>query len=317
MIGGKQSSRAATAASVSVLVDAARHVWLVTGGSGQVGGALASDPPPGVRVFAPARDELDLADPALDVAPFLAAKSITAIVNCGAYTKVDQAEEEEALAQQINGAAPGLLAGAAAEAGIPIIHISTDYVFAGDKAGYYHEDDTTGPVGAYGRTKLAGEQAIIASGARHAILRTAWVFSSGGANFVRTMLRLSRERDTLGVVADQLGCPTHAGDLAAAIGTVTFALENGSQSGTWHAVNAGETSWHGLASYIFERAAKHGRSLPTVRPLTTAQYPTKAPRPANSRLASGKLRDDFGTTLRDWHDAADAAVDAILAREGV
>lgn len=291
------------------------RTWLVTGGSGQVGGALAAAPPPGVRVIAPGRSALDLADPALDVAALIAAEGITAIINCGAYTRVDQAEDEPELAMQINGAAPGLLARAAAAAGIPIVQISTDYVFAGDAAGFYREVDATGPRGAYGRSKLAGEQAVATSGARHAILRTAWVFSPGGANFVRTMLRLGRERDTLGVVADQFGCPTHAGDLAAAIAQVTQALEDGAASGLWHAVNTGETSWHGLASRVFERAALHGRPAPAVTALTTADYPTKAPRPANSRLATDRLRADFGIVLRQWTEAVDEAVDAVIAAE--
>lgn len=269
-------------------------------------------------MIAPRRDRLDLADPTLDVAALLAAEQVTAIVNCGAYTIVDQAEVEEALAMRINGEAPAILAEAARAAGIPIVHVSTDYVFAGDKVGYYREDDPTGPRSAYGRTKLAGEQAVGASGARHAIVRTAWVFSPGGANFVRTMLRLGRERDTLGVVADQLGCPTHAGDLAQAIASVTLALEAGkADQGVWHAVNAGETSWHGLAMRVFERAAKHGRPIPQVNRLSTADYPTPAQRPANSRLATDKLRQDFGIALRGWEEAVDCAVDAIVAEEGI
>lgn len=298
------------------MAEAGRHVWLVTGGSGQVGGALAADPPPGVRVIAPGRDRLDLAAPALDVAPLLAAEGVTAIVNCGAYTQVDRAEDEEALALQVNGAAPALLARAARDAGIPIVQISTDYVFAGDRPGFYREDDPTGPRSAYGWTKLAGERAVIASGARYAIVRTAWVFSAGGTNFVRTMLRLGRERDTLGVVADQFGCPTHAGDLARATARIVPALAAGEvSSGIWHAVNGGETSWHGLAAHVFARAAMHGRPMPTVNRLTTAEYPTKAPRPANSRLATDRLRADFGIVLRDWQAAADAAVDALIAQE--
>lgn len=296
------------------MADAQQQVWLVTGGSGQVGGALAANPPPNVRVIAPGRAVLDLANPALDVAPLIAAEGVTAVVNCGAYTKVDQAETEEALALQINGHAPGLLARTAEGAGIPIIHVSTDYVFAGDREGWYREDDPTGPSGAYGRTKLAGEQAVATSGARNGIVRTAWVFSPGGSNFVRTMLRLGAERDSLGVVADQHGCPTHAGDLSEALGVIALRLSAGNcGSGIWHAVNAGETTWHGLASHVLARAStRYGRPMPEVRALTTAEYPTPAPRPANSRLATDKLRADFGITLRPWQDAADAAVDIIL-----
>lgn len=294
----------------------AERVWLVTGGSGQLGGALAAAPPPGVRIVAPSRAVLDLAGDALDVAPLLAAEKVTAIVNCGAYTKVDQAEDEPEIAQRINGDAPGVLARAAHAAGIPIVQISTDYVFSGDKPGWYDEDDATGPRSVYGHSKLAGERAVRASGARHAILRTAWVFSAGGANFVRTMLRLGRERGAVGVVADQLGCPTHAADLAQAVAAVTLALEDGRASGLWHVVNAGETSWHGLAERVFARAAELGQPTPKLNPISTADYPTRAPRPANSRLATDRLYRDFGIALRPWQEAADAAVDAIVAREG-
>ena len=291
-----------------------QHVWLVTGRSGQVGGALAASPPPGVRVIAPGRERLDLADPELNVAPLIAAEGVTAVINCGAYTMVDRAETEEALAVQVNGYGPGLLARAACDAGIPIVQVSTDYVFAGDRDGYYREDDATGPNCAYGRSKLAGEHAVAESGARYAIVRTAWVFSPGGANFVRTMLRLGAERDSLGVVADQRGCPTHAGDLAEVLGAVALQFcSEGRASGIWHAVNAGETTWHGLATHVLGRAARLvGRPMIDVRALATSEYPTPAPRPANSRLATGKLRTDFGITLRPWQEAADAAVDAII-----
>lgn len=294
----------------------AERVWLVTGGSGQLGGALAAAPPPGVRIVAPPRAVLDLASDRLDAAPLLAAEKVTAIVNCGAYTKVDQAEDEPELAQRINGDAPGALAHAACTAGIPIVQISTDYVFAGDKRGWYQEDDATGPRSVYGSSKLAGERAVRASGARHAILRTAWVFSGGGANFVRTMLRLGREREAVGVVADQFGCPTHAADLAQAVAAVTRALEDGRDSGVWHVVNAGDTSWHGLAEHAFARAAALGQPVPKLSAITTADYPTRAPRPANSRLATDRLYRDFGIALRPWQQAVDAAVDAIVACEG-
>jgi dTDP-4-dehydrorhamnose reductase len=293
------------------------RVWLVTGGSGQVGGALAAAPPAGVRIVAPPRAVLDLASDRLDIAALLAAEGVTAIVNCGAYTQVDKAEDEPELAQRINAQAPALLAEAARGAGIPIIQVSTDYVFAGDKPEPYVEDDATRPQGAYGRSKLAGERAVAGSGARHAILRTAWVFSPGGANFVRTMLRLGRERDAVSVVADQHGCPTHAGDLAAVISAIVPAFEDARQSsGIWHAVNAGETTWHGLAERIFARAALRGQPAPRLTAIATADYPTRAPRPANSRLATDRLQRDFGIILRPWQDAVDEAVDALVARDG-
>jgi len=295
----------------------AERVWLVTGGSGQVGGAFAANPPPGVRIVAPPRAVLDLAAERVDVAPLLAAEGVTAIVNCGAYTKVDQAEDEPELARRINGEAPAALAAAARDADIPIVQISTDYVFAGDKPAPYTEDDPTRPTSAYGRSKLVGEELVAASGAHHAILRTAWVFSPSGANFVRTMLRLGRERDTVGVVDDQIGCPTHASDIAAAVAQVTAALEDRRcGSGLWHLVNTGETSWHGLAEHVFARAALRGQRAPVLNAIPTSAYPTRAPRPANSRLVTDRLYHDFGIRLRPWQEAADEAVDAIMAREG-
>lgn len=291
--------------------------WLVTGGSGQVGGALVACPPKGVRILAPPRALLNLSAGAeLDVAPLLAAEEITAIINCGAYTNVDQAEDEPVLAQHVNGDAPGSLARAAANAGIPIIQISTDYVFSGDKPTPYNENDPPEPRSVYGRSKLAGELAVAASDARHAVLRTSWIFSAHGNNFVRTMLRLGQERAMVGVVDDQLGCPTHAGDLAQAIVQVTFALEGGAGSGIWHVVNAGATSWHGLAARVFARAEKHGWAAPKVRPLTTAEFPTKAIRPANSRLATERIQADFGISLREWKGAVDAIVDEITGQIG-
>lgn len=266
--------------------------------------------------MAPGRAQLNLGAQRLDVEPLLAAERVTAIINCGAYTKVDQAEDEPALAMRINGEAPGALAIAARAAGIPIVQISTDYVFAGDKPAPYVEDDPTGPASTYGRSKLAGELAVRESGARHAILRTAWVFSGGGANFVRTMLRLGRERDVVSVVRDQHGCPTHAEDLAQAVVAATLALEEGHASGTWHVANSGETTWYGLAERVFARAAQHGRPAPVLTAIPTSAYPTKAPRPGNSRLACDRFYQDFGIRLRPWQEAADAAVDALLAGEG-
>lgn len=272
--------------------------------------------PPGVRIVAPSHNDLDLAAEPLDVRPLLAAEGITAIISSGAFTKVDDAEDETELTMRVNGMAPGALARAAAEAGIPIVQISTDYVFAGDKPEPYLETDPVGPRSAYGRAKLLGEREIMASGARHAILRTAWIFSPSGHNFLRTMLRLGRERDEVGVVADQFGCPTHAGDFADVVVAVAQALEDGrSDSGIWHVANAGETSWHGFALRVFERAAVHGRTPPHVKALTAPEFPTKAERPANSRLATNKLLRDFGIALRAWETAVDETVDAIIAQE--
>lgn len=290
--------------------------WLLTGGTGQVGLALRRNPPPGIEILAPGRAELDLARP-LSIAPLLA--GVGAIINCGAYTAVDRAESEPVLAERINAAAPHELALAAAERDIPIIQVSTDYVFPPDGTGPWREDDPAAPGNVYGETKLAGEDAVRISGARHAIVRTAWVVSADGSNFIKTMLRLGAERDAVRVVADQHGTPTHAGDLAVALARICarFIADPAQPSGVWHCTNAGETSWHGLAVQVFASAARHGLKVPDlVEPICTADYPTPARRPADSRLDCSKLAKDFGISLRPWQEAVDEIV-ARLAGEGL
>ncbi len=292
-------------------------VWLVTGGSGQVGGALAARAPAHVRIVSPSREQLDLSAEHLDIASLITATGASAIINCAAYTNVDGAEDESAVAHRINASAPAALAAAVAAVDIPIVQISTDYVFAGDKPSAYVEEDNTDPQNVYGRTKCDGERAVVASGARHAILRTSWVFSAGGSNFVRTMLRLGKERDLLRVVADKHGCPTHAADLADAITVVTEALiSRRKDSGIWHVANAGETTWYGMAQHIFGRAAELGRPAPRVEGIASTEYPTRAARPANSRLSTARLQRDFGLELRSWETAVDEVVGDIIAKEG-
>lgn len=295
--------------------------WLLTGGTGQVGLALrrlaipGAGAMPGVEVIAPGRDMLDLAGP-LNLAPLL--DGVSAIVNCGAYTAVDKAESEPELARAVNADAPGALARAAAKAGIPIIHVSTDYVFAADGGGPWKEDAPIAPASTYGRTKAAGEAAVRASGGRHAIVRTAWVVSADGHNFIKTMLRLGAAQDHLRVVADQRGCPTHAGELARALATVTqaFTAQPQRPSGTWHCANAGETTWHGLATHVFACAAAQGLQTPaTVEAITTADYPTPARRPADSRLDCGRIAADFGIRLRPWQDAVTEIVGQLAEQE--
>lgn len=299
------------------MADPSSGVWLVTGGSGQVGGALAARAPAHVRIVALSRDQLDLAAEHIDIAPLIAATGASAVINCAAYTNVDGAEDEPAVAHRINASAPAALAAAAAAADIPIVQISTDYVFAGDKPSAYVEEDNTDPQNVYGRTKCDGERAVVASGARHAILRTSWVFSAGGSNFVRTMLRLGKERDLLRVVADQQGCPTHAADLADAITVVAEDLiSRRKDSGIWHVANAGETTWYGMAQHIFGRAAELGRPAPRVEGIASTEYPTRAARPANSRLSTARLESDFGLELRSWETAVDEVVGDIIAKEG-
>ncbi len=289
--------------------------WLLTGGTGQVGLALIRNPPPGVEIFAPPRDVLDLA--ALpDLVPLL--DGVSAIVNCGAYTAVDRAESEPELAHAINGEAPGLFAQAAARAGIPIIHVSTDYVFAADGMGPWNEDAPIAPVSVYGRSKADGEEAVRGTGARHAIVRTAWVVSADGQNFVKTMLRLGATRDDVRVVNDQRGTPTAAADLALALAAITqrFTADPARQSGTWHCTNAGETTWHGLAAQVFASAAARGLKVPTtLEAITTAEYPTPARRPADSRLDCTRLAGDFGIRLPRWQDAVEAIVGQLAAKE--
>lgn len=282
-----------------------------------MGLALRRNPPAGVEIFAPLRDQLDLADlPPLE--PLL--EGVDAIVNCGAYTAVDKAESEPELARAINATAPGRLAEAAANAGIPIVHVSTDYVFAADGEGPWREDAAIAPASVYGHSKADGEAAVQASGAQHAIIRTAWVVSADGQNFVKTMLRLGAERDHLRVVADQRGTPTHAGDLADALATITarFMADPARQSGIWHCANSGETSWHGLAAHIFGCAAQAGCKTPSaIEAITTAEYPTPARRPADSRLDCGKIARDFAIRLRPWQDAVAEIVGQLARQEGV
>jgi dTDP-4-dehydrorhamnose reductase len=269
-------------------------------------------PTENVRLIAADRGTLDLAGPHAKIDRLIDHEAPSLIVNCAAYTQVDRAEEEPELAFRINAEAPGALADAASRYNIPMIQVSTDYVFSGDKRSAYSENDATGPLGTYGRSKLAGEEAVRYSGARHAIVRTAWVFSSRGTNFVKTVLRLAQERDELAIVCDQLGSPTAANDLAAAIAQIAMAFEQGHGSGTWHVANSGEASWHQLAVEVVARAGELGWSQPVVRPIASAHYPTKAPRPKNSRLATTKVHRDFGLTMRPWAKAVQSVVEELV-----
>jgi dTDP-4-dehydrorhamnose reductase len=296
--------------------------WLVTGASGQVGGALIAPWASGDdEWWGPSRAELDLADLPEDdlLDAMLVERNIDAIINCAAYTAVDNAEGEPDLAFTINGIAPGRLARAAVRAkrgaGIPFIQVSTDYVFSGDMCDRpYREDDPVDPQSCYGRSKLAGEHAVAASGARYAIVRTAWVISPRGANFVRTMLRLGRERDEVKVVSDQFGCPTDADELAAQLIYIgkRFLDDPRQPSGIWHRTNSGETSWHGVAARVFASAAELDRPSPRLRAITTAEYPTAAKRPANSRLDNAKILRDFGLRSAPWESAVDLIVSKII-----
>jgi len=283
---------------------------LLTGGSGQVGGALVRLAPAEYEIVAPERDILDMTDPAA-LAAMVGARPWSAIVNCAAYTAVDRAESDVVAAWTINALAPAALAAASAAAGIPMLHVSTDYVFDGSKTETYVEEDAVGPVGVYGASKLGGELAVRSANSAHVILRTAWVVSATGQNFVKTMLRLGVDRSQLRVVADQRGCPTAADDIARAILTILPRLAEGPY-GTYHFVNGGEATWHALAEAVFARAEAHGRRRPMVEAITTSDYPTPAVRPANSRLACAKIARDFGIIPRDWHEAVDEIVDTLV-----
>lgn len=286
---------------------------LITGGTGQVGIELARRSwPERVRTHAPDRTALDLADPA-SIDRVMAERTWDAVISCGAFTAVDKAETHVGAAWAANAVAPAILAKRAAEAGIPIAHISTDYVFSGAKTGYYLEDDPVQPINVYGASKEGGEQAVRTANPRHVILRTAWVVSSHRSNFVKTMLRLAGERDEVRVVSDQCGCPTFAGDLAAALQLIVLRLacEPDGPHGTYHFVNEGEASWAGFADAIFAASARNGGPAARVVPISTAEYPTPARRPANSRLSTAKLRRDFAIAPRPWQVALDETVAAL------
>ena len=284
--------------------------WLLTGVSGQVGGSIAElSNAFGYDWLYPTRTDMDLSEPSSMISA-LSAYRPDGVINCAAYTAVDKAESEPDLAYAVNAMAPKFLAEECAKFGIPIIHISTDYVFDGRKSEPYVEDDPVGPLGVYGASKERGETAIRSSGAQHAIIRTAWLLNSTGSNFLTTMLRLGEERDELRIVSDQLGCPTSVKDLASALILIADRLAN--KSGTWHFVNSGSATWYELAAHIFRQVGQHNGHVPMLTPISTSEYPTAAQRPANSMLSTEKLALDFGIQPRNWRDAVDGILSQIL-----
>ena len=292
---------------------------LVTGGNGQLGSALRRcGRRQGIAVDSLDRAALDITDRNTTLNAVAAAKP-GVIVNAAAYTAVDRAEDEPDAAFAVNRDGAGYLAEAAEAAGIPIIHISTDYVFDGGKSVAYREDDPVAPLGVYGASKLAGEERVREACSRHVILRTAWVYGVDGHNFVKTMLRLAGDRPTLRVVADQVGAPTYADDLAnAVIGTcrqIAAAPTADALWGTFHCVGGGATSWHGLASEVFALAGDRIVRRPRVDAITTAEFPTRARRPANSVLDCGRFADTYGITLRPWQPALKDMLDALFASD--
>ena len=289
---------------------------LLTGKSGQVGGALLSLLPRIGETFAPGHADLDLADPA-SIRRVVRELHPALIVNAAACTAVDQAESEEARAHAVNAVAPGILAEEAKALGAMLVHYSTDYVFDGSKRSPYEESDPTCPLGAYGRTKLAGEEAIRATGAAHLIFRTEWVYATAGRNFLLTILRLATQREELRIVSDQTGAPTWSRMIAAATARIlerSPAAELAERSGIYHLTAAGETTWYGFARAILEESADSARLGPwfaqatagrpliakSVLPITTLDYPTPARRPLYSVLSNRKLRQTFALKLPDW-----------------
>ncbi|MGQ3072537.1 MAG: dTDP-4-dehydrorhamnose reductase [Ferrovibrionaceae bacterium] len=283
---------------------------LVVGETGQLARELARAAwAPGVEVTFAGRDIIDLARPETATA-VVAAMKPGVVVNAAAYTAVDKAESDADQAFLVNRDGPAALARAAAAVGAPLIHVSTDYVFDGTKDGAYTEDDPVAPVSVYGRSKEAGERAVREAAERHVILRTAWVYSPFGNNFVKTMLRLGAEREELRVVADQRGCPTAAADIAAAIVRLAGADHGW---GTYHYSGAGPTTWHGFAEAIFAGAAARGAKVPArVTAIGTADYPTPAVRPANSVLDCSRIDRVHGIVARNWREALEDCLDALI-----
>lgn len=277
---------------------------VVFGRSGQLARELARIAP---RARYLGRDQADLTDPDACAAAIRGAR---AVVNAAAYTAVDRAESQADLAHAVNATAPAAMAAAAAAEGIPFLHVSSDYVFDGSGDMARAEDAATGPLGVYGASKLAGETGIARAGGRWAVLRTSWVFSAQGSNFVTTMLRLGAERAELGVVDDQIGGPTPADAIAAAALRMVQAMrDDPSLGGLYHFAGAPDTSWAGFATRIMQRAGLDCR----IRPILTAEYPTPARRPLNSRLDCGAIARDFGITRPDWRDGLDRVLQELGA----
>ena len=281
---------------------------LVFGQTGQVAQELARRVPDGVRAVFLSRDRADLSDPGACAAA-IAAADADAVINAAAWTAVDKAEAEEAVAMVVNGAAPAAMARASAARGVPFVHISSDYVFDGAGDQPFGEDHPTGPLGAYGRSKLAGEVGVQAAGGRHVILRTSWVFSAHGANFVKTMLRLGRDRESLNVVADQVGGPTPAAAIADAVFVAAQAMVNGAAGGTYHFSGAPDVSWAAFAREIMQQAGLGCQ----VNEIPTTAYPTPAIRPLNSRLNCDGFARDFGVMRPDWRAGLDDILQELSA----
>ena len=294
---------------------AKRPVLLVVGAGGQIGREFSRAP--GASRFALSlldRRALDICEQSAVAAAFERLRP-AAVVNAAAYTAVDRAETDEVACFAVNRDGARNLALACAAFGVPLIHISTDYVFDGRKRGAYVEEDPIAPLGIYGRSKAEGEIAVCAEISQHVILRTAWIFGVHGKNFVKTMLRLGAERNVIRVVDDQRGCPTAAGDVAAAILHIArrLLLEGTESYGTFHFAGQGATTWFGFAEAIFDLAARFGQSRPKLVPILTSDYPTPARRPLNSVLGCAAFTTTFGMPLPPWRDSLKAVVGELVS----
>jgi dTDP-4-dehydrorhamnose reductase len=295
---------------------------LLLGKNGQVGWELQRSLAPSGEVLALNRHSTrycgDLSKPQ-ELAQTVQAYKPDIIVNAAAHTAVDKAESEPELARCLNTDAPAALARAAAQVGAWLVHYSTDYVFDGSGSHARHEDESTGPLSVYGQTKLEGEQAIVASGCKHLIFRTSWVYAARGGNFAKTMLRLAQERDKLTVIDDQHGAPSGAdliADVTAHALRQVQATQNAALSGVYHLVASGETTWHGYSSHVIEEAKRIspalGWKVAEVAPVPTSAFPTQAKRPLNSRLSTAKLQQAFGLVLPPWQQGVDRMLNEIL-----
>ncbi len=277
---------------------------LISGQHGQVSQALQQHLQSMGELIVLGRDQLDLSQPE-SIRPVVRDIKPDLIINAAAHTAVDKAESEPDLAFAINATSPGVFAEEAAALGVPLIHYSTDYVFDGSKAGPWVEADTPNPLGVYGNSKLAGERAIAAAGGQHLILRTSWVYSLTGRNFLLTMQRLLQEREKLSIVADQIGAPTWAGTIAASTGALIERWRDGAPGawGVYHLTASGETSWFGFAEAIGQQLINTGKPCAALEPIASSAYPTPAARPLNSRLDCSLLQRQWGVSQPDWHDA--------------
>jgi dTDP-4-dehydrorhamnose reductase len=293
--------------------------FLLLGGTGQVGEEFRGlEFPKNVEVVAPTRAELNLEDPRA-ISRVIAAEPWSAVINAAAYTDVDRAESEEPVAFAVNAEAPSRLAADTGHRGIPLVHISTDYVFDGRKGAPYVEQDAVAPLNAYGRSKLAGECGVLAANPRHVILRTSWVYSPYRKNFVRTILRLAAERDCLTVVPDQRGCPSAARDIAQACLDIAMACAAAPEQaayGIYHYAGSGDATWFEFARAIIDVAADRLGRSPQLLPIRTIDYPTPAVRAADTRLDCTAVARAFGIEPRPWQQALQDTIDRLLINKG-